>query len=495
LTHKKDLKILEFGQSVVDHTQAMLAYWDKDLICRFANLSYVEWFGKTKKEMINKITLPELLGPLYKLNLPHINAALRGEKQVFERIIGLPGGEMKNTIATYIPDKVNGRVKGFYVHVADISIVKSPDLETKFSKNQNLTSADTMGIAERIEKDLRDNILAGFPGIANLAKKFYLSESTIKRVFKKKYRQNLQEYFRNQQMRLAEEYLSGKQYNKKQLANMFGFSNPYNFLLSYNNYLNQKNTNQRLELLKQSNEEHYHSFIAGSPFAMALVNEKMKYVSASEAWRTEYKLLKGKETGEYCRNFLFSEKGKWEKLYKNCLRGHEYHGEEELLDMQKEIRWLQWDIRPWYNHNRVSGVLLFIQNITLQKLKDTESRKIFEILEKAGEIARIGIWKRNFNTNKSLWSKVTREILEVPYDFSSDLVTSLNFYEPGEGRKQIEKVLKNALEKGEAFDIESVITTAKGNRKPVRVIGYSDFKNGKCERLFGIILDLSSGDR
>jgi len=485
--HKNDLKILEFGQSVVDNTHAMLAYWDKDLVCRFANTSYLEWFGKTKMEMINKITLPELLGPLYQMNLPFIQGVLKGKKQVFERKIGLPSGETKNTIATYTPDMVNGRVKGFYVHVADISAVKRPDQTRNLPLNENSASIQTISIAEGIERELQNNLFKGFPGITNLAKKFFLSESTIKRLFKKRYQQNLQEYYRNQQMHLAEKYLAGKQYNKKQLADMFGFSNPSNFSSAYTSYLNQKNTNAQLELLKQANEEHYRSFISTSPFAMAMLDKKMKYLSASVQWNTEHKLLKGRETGEYCRNFLFSEKGKWEKIYKNCLGGTAFNGEEELLDAQKQIRWIRWDIRPWYSHKRIGGALVFIQNITLQKLSDTESRKIYEILEKAGEIAKIGTWKKNFNTNKNLWSKVTKEILEVQDDFSADVTTSLNFYEQGETRKRMETVFHNAMEKGSPFDIKTVIITGKGNRKTVRLIGYPDFKNGKCERLFGII--------
>jgi len=54
----------------------MLSYWDKDEICRFANKAYLEWFGKTPEEMINKMSLAELLGPLYPSNEPYIKAAL-----------------------------------------------------------------------------------------------------------------------------------------------------------------------------------------------------------------------------------------------------------------------------------------------------------------------------------------------------------------------------------------------------------------------------------
>lgn len=109
---------------VSDNVSAMLAYWDKDLICRFANMAYTEWFGKTKEEMIDKMSIKELLGPLYEKNLPYILGALQGKRQTFEREIPIPTGGTRYSIANYFPDIVNGEVRGFCVHVADITSVK-----------------------------------------------------------------------------------------------------------------------------------------------------------------------------------------------------------------------------------------------------------------------------------------------------------------------------------------------------------------------------------
>src|SRR5689334_19723750 len=89
----------------VNHITAMIAYWDRDQRCVFSNDAYREWFGKTPKEMVG-MSMRELLGPLYALNLPYILGALNGEKQVFERRIPLPEGGARDTIATYTPDIV-----------------------------------------------------------------------------------------------------------------------------------------------------------------------------------------------------------------------------------------------------------------------------------------------------------------------------------------------------------------------------------------------------
>lgn len=119
---KHDIQTL--GLRVTDHITAMLAYWDKNLVCRFANSVYVEWFGKKKEDMIDKITIKELLGPLYEKNLPYITGALKGEIQTFEREIPLPSGGSRHSLANYYPDIVNGEVLGFFVHVADVTPLK-----------------------------------------------------------------------------------------------------------------------------------------------------------------------------------------------------------------------------------------------------------------------------------------------------------------------------------------------------------------------------------
>ena len=115
--------------AVVDHIPGMVAYWDASERCRFVNAAYREWFGRTRPQLIGT-TLKELLGPLYELNLPHIRAVLAGRQQVFERAIPDPvTGIPRDSLATYTPDLVDGKVVGFYVHVADATTIKERERE------------------------------------------------------------------------------------------------------------------------------------------------------------------------------------------------------------------------------------------------------------------------------------------------------------------------------------------------------------------------------
>jgi len=163
---KNDLNTL--GLLVSDRVSAMLAYWDKDLVCRFANAAYRDWFGKTREEMVGKMTIKELLGPLYEKNKPYILGALEGEVQTFEREIPLPTGEVRSSIANYFPDIVNGEVRGFFVHVADVTPIKR--LEKELVKSNAIISEQNkrlMNFANVISHDLK-NYAHGFSGMIDL---------------------------------------------------------------------------------------------------------------------------------------------------------------------------------------------------------------------------------------------------------------------------------------------------------------------------------------
>lgn len=151
---------------VSDHISAMLAYWDQDLICRFANAAYLEWFGKTREEMIGIMTLPALLGPIYYQNLPYIAAALQGQAQTFERELTTPEGEHRHSLANYYPDidPQTGHVNGFFVHVANITPLKALERANITAKKQNI---QLINFANIVAHNLR-NYSNGFWGLLSL---------------------------------------------------------------------------------------------------------------------------------------------------------------------------------------------------------------------------------------------------------------------------------------------------------------------------------------
>lgn len=144
--------ITEIGLAVLERIPAMVAYWNRDQICLFANNAYRDWFGKAPEQIIGK-SMEELLGPLYRMNLPHIQAVLQGEEQVFERTIPNPRGGVRYSIATYTPDTVDGEVRGFFVHVADVSPLKKLEHELQAARaraEELATRAPLTGLPNRL---------------------------------------------------------------------------------------------------------------------------------------------------------------------------------------------------------------------------------------------------------------------------------------------------------------------------------------------------------
>ena len=121
MTHRPDPDTQYYVRLLVDRVPSMLAYWDNDLLCRFANKAYERWFGVDPERLIGT-SIRDLLGPeLFAKNEPHIRAALAGERQVFERIVPGPGGVQRNSLAEYIPHIVDGTVRGFLVQVTEFT--------------------------------------------------------------------------------------------------------------------------------------------------------------------------------------------------------------------------------------------------------------------------------------------------------------------------------------------------------------------------------------
>ena len=126
--------------SLVNHLDAMVAFWNADQVCVFANDAYRDWFGKSGVEVAG-MSMAQLLGPIYEKNRPHIEAALRGQRQVFERAIPTPSGELRHSLATYTPLVEDGRVLGFFAHVANVTPMKKLQEELQEAKQRAETLA------------------------------------------------------------------------------------------------------------------------------------------------------------------------------------------------------------------------------------------------------------------------------------------------------------------------------------------------------------------
>ena len=117
-TADTDVRLL---QALFEQLPAMVAYWDSQKRNVIANHAYVEWFGIGPDDM-RGIHIREVLGEeVYAKNLPFIEGVLNGKEQLFDRTLVDTSGRTRHTHASYVPDVVEGQVRGFFVLVTDVT--------------------------------------------------------------------------------------------------------------------------------------------------------------------------------------------------------------------------------------------------------------------------------------------------------------------------------------------------------------------------------------
>lgn len=108
-------------QAVLDSLPAMVGYWDTTLHNTLANQAYVEWFGLTPQQMTG-MHIRDVIGEaLFVANEPYMRLALQGQPQTFFREITDAQGRVRHTKASYLPDVVDGTVRGFVAQVVDVT--------------------------------------------------------------------------------------------------------------------------------------------------------------------------------------------------------------------------------------------------------------------------------------------------------------------------------------------------------------------------------------
>lgn len=117
-------------------------------------------------------------------------------------------------------------------------------------------------------------------------------------------------------------------------------------------------------------------------------------------------------------------------------------------------------------------------------------RKELDIHERLSNIARIGGWYLDLKTNKIYWSKVTKQIHEVPDNFEPDLNSGINFYKEGQSREIITECVNKCLKEGLPFDVELQIITNNGTELWVNAIGAAEYENGIITGMSGTFQDI-----
>jgi PAS domain S-box-containing protein len=108
-------------RAITDRIPARLAYYDKDLVCRYSNAAHASRYGKAPTDMVGsnltEVVRPELLPEI----LPKVAAALSGDAQTFEAERTDASGQRRYYEIHYIPDLRDGDIHGIFIELHDIT--------------------------------------------------------------------------------------------------------------------------------------------------------------------------------------------------------------------------------------------------------------------------------------------------------------------------------------------------------------------------------------
>lgn len=127
------------------------------------------------------------------------------------------------------------------------------------------------------------------------------------------------------------------------------------------------------------------TFIKNLPAAVAMFDEKLNYIIASQRWieetNSKEKCLIGKNHYDVVPDIPL----RWRKIHDRCLKGkHLKHEEDKFIRQDGSTEWLRWEVLPWYKSEKViGGLIMFVEHITKRKRLEQNMVKMIRALNKS----------------------------------------------------------------------------------------------------------------
>ena len=232
-----------------------------------------------------------------------------------------------------------------------------------------------------------------------------------------------------------------------------------------------------------------------SPVGICQVNEQARVVSFNQRYADLLGFspdqLRQKHVYEFDPNY---DREGWRRHWQEMLDKKDMHIETQFETADGSLRNVELRSKM-ITYEGQSFIHAICLDVTQRKRSEAQLINYKDLLDKTNDVARIGTWEVDLVKNLPVWSKVTREIHEMPEDYQPEFATAVNFYKEGENRETIARLFNRGVQEGIGFDQELEIITGKGNPKWIRTIGIPLMKDGVCERIYGMFQDISEQKR
>jgi len=218
-------------------------------------------------------------------------------------------------------------------------------------------------------------------------------------------------------------------------------------------------------------------FIDKAPSAIAMFDTNMNYVAASQRWITGYEIENIDVIGK-CHYDIFPDiSEEWKDIHQECLGGKTVKRDEDsYIAPDGKLRWLSWEVSPWYNHNNeIGGMLMHTADITPIKEAEQAIKEKQALLEAVLDNIDVGIVSCDIEGNLTLFNKATQDWHGLPAEsiLPSEFPKYYNLFKPdGITPLDIEDIpLLKALKNGTVQNEEIIIQKTDGTSRLVSTNG------------------------
>ncbi|HUH27186.1 PAS domain S-box protein [Gelidibacter sp.] len=243
-------------------------------------------------------------------------------------------------------------------------------------------------------------------------------------------------------------------------------------------------------------EELFRKTFSHAPVGMAIIDLKGNISQVNKSLceclgQTEKELLQN--------NFnKFShpdDKGLSNHLVTELLKGkrESFKLDKRYIHKNGDTIWTQISVSSIKNElSETTNFVVQVQDITDRKTNELLLINYKDLLERSNYVAKIGSWEINISDHTVTWSKSMHKILRTKNQYVPNFNESIDFFTSTPQQKDLLKsALNKGLKEGVSFDIETLARTYGKKQKWIRIIGISEFVNGQCTRLYGLIQDIN----
>lgn len=115
-----------------------------------------------------------------------------------------------------------------------------------------------------------------------------------------------------------------------------------------------------------ASEEKLQMFIKHSPAAVAMFDNNMNYIIASDGWYKEYKIEKQDIIGKNHYEISPEIPKSWIEIHKKGLQGEIIKSsEDKFIREDGSVQYVRWEVHPWHDLNgQIGGIIIYTTDVT-----------------------------------------------------------------------------------------------------------------------------------